>query len=86
MSEQLAFPKTAHGADMKLAKPAKFYSRAQMTFRPKAEKRSRNLDADIRAEQVGFAEGRSSAEQMPRATIRVRKVEMINGRKFYCIS
>ena len=57
-----------------------------MTFRPKAERRSRNLDADIRAEQVGFAEGRSTQEQMPRASVKVRKIEMINGRKFYCIS
>lgn len=57
-----------------------------MTFRPKAERRSRNLDADLRAEQVGFAEGRSTQEQMPRATVKVRKIEMINGRKFYCIS
>ena len=63
-----------------------FTSRARMTFRPKAERRSRNLDADLRAEQVGFAEGRSTAEQMPRATVKVRKIEMINGRKFYCIS
>lgn len=63
-----------------------FVSRAQMTFRPKAEKRSRNLDADMRAEQVGFTEGRSEARQMPRATIKVRKVEMINGRKFYVMS
>ncbi len=63
-----------------------FTSRAQMTFRPKAERRSRALDADLRAPQVSFAEGKSTAEQMPRATVKVRKVEMINGRKFYCIS
>ena len=63
-----------------------FVSKAQMTFRPKAEKRSRNLDADLRTGQVYLLEGRTVEETMKSARLNNRRYEMIGGKKFLVVS
>jgi hypothetical protein len=63
-----------------------FVSKAKMTFRPKAEKRSRNLDADLRTGQVYLLEGRTVEETMKSARLNNRRYEMIGGKKFLVVS
>ena len=63
-----------------------FISKAKMTFRPKAEKRSRNLDADLRTSQVYLLEGRTVEETMKSARLNNRRYEMIGGKKFLVVS
>ena len=63
-----------------------FVSRAQMTFRPKAEKQSRNLDADLRTGQVYLLEGRTVEETMKSARFNNRRYETIGGKRFLVVS
>jgi hypothetical protein len=60
--------------------------KAVIKFRPKAEKRSRNLDADLRTSQVYLLEGRTVEETMKSARLNNRRYEMIGGKKFLVVS
>ena len=68
------------------AEAKKFYSKAEMTYSNKGMMKSGRLDADINNATVRAFE-RGGAERVESASsLKVRKVEVIGGKKYKVIS
>ena len=63
-----------------------FYSKATGTYSNKGMMKSARLDADIRTAQVREFERGGATKAESASSLKVRRVEVINGKKFKVIS
>jgi hypothetical protein len=69
-----------------MKKEETFYSKCEHTYSSKGMMKSARLDADIRTAQVRAFERGGAKKVETASSLKVRKVEVIGGKKFKVIS